>query len=444
MAYKQVRGFDTSAGGTTAGYCLRNVRLGFGIASKYAHAWAAWSNTEQHADRNIPSDIDVPLYYDYTDSAGNRYGHINVRLANGSVWNDGRIFTNLSAFESAWRNVRYVGWGESVNAVRVLEYVSDPIPALKPNQRLLVNTTGVNQREAPTTESKIIKEWAYEPGGNNVYNFRGYVKGQDPYGKGNNIWFVGATSGGYFYSGAFEGDGNTSGLTDLTSTPVESPVPPPIVFPPPTADPLVTRVYNKKNPIGQYVPADLIVVGNQQLRKEAAESLALMQKQVSLTPASGYRSYDRQAQLYDDYVKQDGQDLADRYSARPGYSEHQSGLAMDFSPIEDSFKFTTASAWLKQNAHSYGWVLRYPLNKELITGYQYEPWHWRYIGVKDASDMKSKGIETLEEYYNLAGGLYPDQETSPPDEWGEKNNVLLQEILRIVQLIWSKISGVFK
>jgi hypothetical protein len=115
----QLKPFDPSKGGTTAGYCLRNVRLGYDIPALYNDAWTAWLNTQQHRNRNFPAG-DIPLFYDYTDSRGNRYGHINVRYRDGRVWNDGRWFSSLSAFESAWGNVKFVGWGESINNVRVL------------------------------------------------------------------------------------------------------------------------------------------------------------------------------------------------------------------------------------------------------------------------------------------------------------------------------------
>lgn len=121
MTWKQVKPFNPSKGGTKSGYCLQNVRLGFGVAPLYDDAWTAWNNTEQHPNRITPENVDVPLYYDYTDSDGNRYGHINVRLADGRVWNDGRLHPSLPAFEKTWANVKYVGWGESVNGVRVIE-----------------------------------------------------------------------------------------------------------------------------------------------------------------------------------------------------------------------------------------------------------------------------------------------------------------------------------
>jgi len=125
VSYKQIRSFNQSTAGSKAGYCLQNVRTGFQISAKYDDAWEAWNGTEQHPNRDIPGGVDVPLFYDYTDSKKNRYGHINVRLANGKVWNDGKVYSNLNALEKALSNVKYVGWGESVNGVRVIEEETD-------------------------------------------------------------------------------------------------------------------------------------------------------------------------------------------------------------------------------------------------------------------------------------------------------------------------------
>ena len=118
---KQVRTFNRSNAGKQAGWCLRNVRMGYGIAPVYASAWDAWNGTPQKRNRTIPTNVDVPLYYDYTDRAGNRYGHINVRLKDGRIWNDGNYFSSLSAFEKAWANVKYVGWSTHVNNVQVIK-----------------------------------------------------------------------------------------------------------------------------------------------------------------------------------------------------------------------------------------------------------------------------------------------------------------------------------
>jgi hypothetical protein len=121
---KQVRAFNASKGGNRPYYCLQNVRLGYSIPPLYDDAWTAWQNTQQHRNRSIPAGVDVPLFYSFTATIGGvrkNYGHINVRYRDGRVWNDGKWFANLSAFERAYSNVHYVGWGESINKVRVIE-----------------------------------------------------------------------------------------------------------------------------------------------------------------------------------------------------------------------------------------------------------------------------------------------------------------------------------
>ena len=120
---------------------------------------------------------------------------------------------------------------------------------------------------------------------------------------------------------------------------------------------------------------------------------------------SGFRSYDYQKTLYDNYVSRDGQATADRYSARPGYSEHQTGLVFDLTDksgnlLEDS----RASQWLKDNAHNYGFIVRFQAGKEASTGYMPEAWHIRYVG-KEAKDIHDSGL-SLEEYFGIEGGDY--------------------------------------
>ena len=120
---------------------------------------------------------------------------------------------------------------------------------------------------------------------------------------------------------------------------------------------------------------------------------------------SGFRSYDYQKTLYDNYVSRDGQAAADRYSARPGYSEHQTGLVFDLTDksgnlLEDS----RASQWLKDNAHNYGFIVRFQAGKEASTGYMPEAWHIRYVG-KEAKDIHDSGL-SLEEYFGIGGGDY--------------------------------------
>ena len=116
---------------------------------------------------------------------------------------------------------------------------------------------------------------------------------------------------------------------------------------------------------------------------------------------SAYRSYSYQTNLYNNYVSQDGVSEADKYSARPGFSEHQTGLAIDVdNGISgfNNFESTKEYKWMLEYAYKYGFILRYPKDKEYITGYTYEPWHYRYVGVEIATFI-SKNNLTFEEYY---------------------------------------------
>lgn len=121
---------------------------------------------------------------------------------------------------------------------------------------------------------------------------------------------------------------------------------------------------------------------------------------LNLVIGSGYRSYSYQQNLYNNYVKRDGKVKADTYSARAGHSEHQTGLCFDLSPVNDSFANTPESAWVNQHAQEYGFIVRYPKGKESITGYKYEPWHLRYLGVDLATAVYNSGL-CLEEYLGI-------------------------------------------
>lgn len=141
------------------------------------------------------------------------------------------------------------------------------------------------------------------------------------------------------------------------------------------------------------------------LNKEALDAYNIMKEaalkdNIKLWIASGYRSYDTQDELYNDYVKIDGKEKADTYSARPGYSEHQTGLAMDLNIVDSSFEGTPEAIWLENNSYKYGFIIRYPKGKEDITGYKYEPWHVRYLGIDLAKSVYDSGL-TLEEYLNI-------------------------------------------
>jgi zinc D-Ala-D-Ala carboxypeptidase len=182
-------------------------------------------------------------------------------------------------------------------------------------------------------------------------------------------------------------------------------------------------VVNKKRPLPSgYVPPDL-AVPNVKLR--LAATAEQMQFSKSATPAleemfaaaksdgielvfgSGYRSEALQRQFYNSYVAQDGQAAADRYSARPGTSEHQTGLVFDATAangachLEICFEETPEGKWIIANAYKYGFIIRYANGKEDITGYQYEPWHLRYVGKELAAEMNKTGVQTLEEFFGL-------------------------------------------
>lgn len=116
--------------------------------------------------------------------------------------------------------------------------------------------------------------------------------------------------------------------------------------------------------------------------------------------SSGFRSYDYQAGLYQRYVDKDGKAEADRYSARPGHSEHQTGLAFDLNSIEESFADTKEGKWVQRNCYKYGFIIRYPADKEEITGYKWEPWHIRYLGKETAQAVYDSGL-CLEEYLGI-------------------------------------------
>lgn len=123
---------------------------------------------------------------------------------------------------------------------------------------------------------------------------------------------------------------------------------------------------------------------------------------ISLSIISGYRSYSTQKSLYNNYANRDGKSLADTYSARAGHSEHQTGLAADINSLNQNFIDTPEGKWLNNNCYKYGFIIRYPKGKESITGYMYEPWHIRYVGVEVATAMYNNGNWiSLEEYLGI-------------------------------------------
>ena len=179
----------------------------------------------------------------------------------------------------------------------------------------------------------------------------------------------------------------------------------------------MTVVINKKHCFSPltWTPPDLGQVNGYAMRQQAATNMqnlmaAAAQEGIAINISSAYRSYDNQVVTYDNWVKVNGSvAAADTVSARPGYSEHQTGLAADLKVGEcalECFGTTSAYPWMQKNAAKYGFIERYPSGLSAITGYAPEPWHWRYVGASTAQDMQAKGIKTLEQYFSITGGNY--------------------------------------
>ena len=186
-----------------------------------------------------------------------------------------------------------------------------------------------------------------------------------------------------------------------------------------TTDPAsIWVVVNKQHPLTpiSFVSNDLIttvgatISAKAQADFEAMNNAALAQG-VNFSIVSSYLSYGSQSAIYNNYVASYGQAETDTFSARAGYSEHQTGLAIDFGSsteatcnLDNCFGSTVEGQWLATHANDYGFILRYTAEKQSVTGYKSEPWHYRYVGRELAGEMKKQSISTLEEFFGISGG----------------------------------------
>ena len=157
-----------------------------------------------------------------------------------------------------------------------------------------------------------------------------------------------------------------------------------------------------------YWPSNMGKVNTAEMKAEVAEALRAMiadgeKEGMSIVGQSGFRDYNTQKYIYDGYVNRDGVEKADTYSARAGYSEHQTGLTVDLNNAGkahvDEFAGTKEAAWVRENGHKYGFIVRYTIENESVSLYMPEDWHMRYIGVEHATKMHAEGIQSYEEYY---------------------------------------------
>jgi D-alanyl-D-alanine carboxypeptidase len=173
---------------------------------------------------------------------------------------------------------------------------------------------------------------------------------------------------------------------------------------------IVNKTYSLPS---DYVPSDPYEAittdrGINNINKDVMAAFKLMQSDatsigLNLYISSGYRGYNTQDTLYNNYVLKDGKDAADKYSARAGSSEHQSGTCFDLNTIDDSFASTDEGKWVNENAYLYGFIIRFPKGKEDETGYQYESWHLRYVGLELAKKLYNNGDWiAIEDYYGLS------------------------------------------
>lgn len=171
---------------------------------------------------------------------------------------------------------------------------------------------------------------------------------------------------------------------------------------------IVNKIYSLPE---SYNPGDTLPETKQAFEQMAEDAA---KENLNLYIGSGFRTYEYQAEIFQNYSEIYGEEEANRFSSKPGHSEHQTGYTIDCNTIDSAFGDTQESAWLAEHCADYGFIIRYPEGKEDITGYEYESWHIRFVGIEIAKDIYSKGL-TLEEYLGIDGDTEPSV-TEPATE----------------------------
>lgn len=429
-------------------YCLAYVEQAFGFKYVTNTAWNAWLNSDKHYNEP-PAGVYVPIWF--SGYYGMGHGSIYYRhpiTGQVTIWSSPlshKPFTDTwSSIGEVERNygVAYAGWTTDICGHEVIRYAEAAVPVA---ENVRITQAKCYARVAPLFSAEVFQTID----GGEPITLKGYVTNGAAV-DGDTTWFVTAVSSVYMSAQVFT-DSGTHGLQDLTPSvtpPVQTVPDVPVLTatPNPVDSPSYHIIVNKKHSLAaSYAPTDLVSVGGgQQLQKDAADMFRAMQNDspadVPINPASGYRSYAQQEGVYTSYDPA----TRDTFSARAGYSEHQTGLAIDISPIDTAFESTKTFAWLLANAHNYGFILRYPKGYESVTGYTYEPWHWRYIGT-DAAKMYGV-VNTLEAFYGVEGGGYENSVPAPSIDspLDIENNKLLKLILSMVTPIFNYFKGQYK
>ena len=160
MSWQQVKKFDQAKAGKIKNFCLANVTKGYGIPNKYASAWEAWQNTQQHKG-NPPAKLDTPVYFSYTatiDGINKNWGHIGVSLANGKFWSDGVVYPSIGIY-TAGHSPKYVGWGESVNGVKVITKEKEVITRGRAIRLLRLTRRGTDEKRIKALIGQDEDKW---------------------------------------------------------------------------------------------------------------------------------------------------------------------------------------------------------------------------------------------------------------------------------------------